>query len=257
MKSLWSRRPSPALVVSLIALVVAMGGTSYAALKLPTNSVGASQIKRNAVTGAKVKNQSLTGADIKLSTLGAVPLATRASSAARADSATSAATATQAASATNATNATNAVHAGSADNAANAANAANATNATRAGDADTVSGVAIRGFSYQTPSNGATATLFALGGLTLTASCSAGRVDARTSVDNAYITSSWVTPGDVAVGDADTDFDTTDTFLANVVLAAKAGSIEYVRPGGQRVSVSLQADMAAACTVSGHAFLSG
>jgi hypothetical protein len=55
----------------------------------------------------------------------------------------------------------------------------------------------------------------------------------------------------------DTDFDTTETFLANPSTGAETGSIEYVRPGGQRVSVSLQADMAVACTVSGHAFSSG
>jgi hypothetical protein len=31
------RTPSPALVISLIALFVALGGTSYAAIKLPRN----------------------------------------------------------------------------------------------------------------------------------------------------------------------------------------------------------------------------
>ena len=35
------RAPSPALVISLIALFVALGGTSYAAINaLPKNSVG-------------------------------------------------------------------------------------------------------------------------------------------------------------------------------------------------------------------------
>ncbi len=56
-------RPSPALVVSVIALSVALGGTSYAAIVLPANSVGTRQIKKNAVTGAKVKNGSLRKAD--------------------------------------------------------------------------------------------------------------------------------------------------------------------------------------------------
>src|SRR3954452_5183757 len=59
------RRPSPALVVSVIALVVALGGTSYAAIVLPANSVGTKQIKKNAVTGAKVKNGSLLSADFR------------------------------------------------------------------------------------------------------------------------------------------------------------------------------------------------
>jgi hypothetical protein len=37
-------RPSAAMVVSLIALFMALGGTSYAALKLPKNSVGSAQV---------------------------------------------------------------------------------------------------------------------------------------------------------------------------------------------------------------------
>jgi hypothetical protein len=48
-----------------MALFIALGGISYAAVKLPKNSVGSSAIKKNAVTGAKVKDGSLTGADIK------------------------------------------------------------------------------------------------------------------------------------------------------------------------------------------------
>ena len=48
-------RPSPALVVSLIALFVALGGTSYAAFSLPKNSVGTAQLKTGAVTGSKLK----------------------------------------------------------------------------------------------------------------------------------------------------------------------------------------------------------
>ena len=48
-------RPSPALVISIIALVFAAAGTGYAAIKLPANSVGTKQIKNRAVTAAKVK----------------------------------------------------------------------------------------------------------------------------------------------------------------------------------------------------------
>src|SRR3954471_370008 len=59
------KRPSPALVIATIALVVALAGTGYAALKLPRNSVGAKQLKRNAVTSPKVKNGSLLAGDFK------------------------------------------------------------------------------------------------------------------------------------------------------------------------------------------------
>jgi hypothetical protein len=62
-------RPSPAMVVALVALFVAMGGGAYAAIKLPKNSVGSKQIKKNAVTSAKVKNGSLRAGDFTKSGL--------------------------------------------------------------------------------------------------------------------------------------------------------------------------------------------
>src|SRR4051812_6200473 len=40
--------------VALLALFIALGGTSYAAAKLPKNSVGSTQIKSGAVTEAKL-----------------------------------------------------------------------------------------------------------------------------------------------------------------------------------------------------------
>src|SRR4051812_23559831 len=48
------RRPSPAMIVALVALFVGLGGGAYAALKLPKNSVGAKQIRKHAVTPSKV-----------------------------------------------------------------------------------------------------------------------------------------------------------------------------------------------------------
>jgi hypothetical protein len=65
--------PSPALVVSLIALFVALGGTSYAAITtLPRNSVGTPQLKNSAVTGAKIENGAVSAAKISSSAGGAV-----------------------------------------------------------------------------------------------------------------------------------------------------------------------------------------
>jgi hypothetical protein len=85
------------MAVSLTALVIAMGGTSYAVAKLPSNSVGTKQLKRNAVATAdikagavnssKVKDGSLKGTDIDDASLGQVPLAARAALADRATSA--------------------------------------------------------------------------------------------------------------------------------------------------------------------------
>ena len=58
-------RPSPAMVVACVALAIALGGTSYAAINLPANSVGTKQIKNNAVISSKVKNRSLSAVDFK------------------------------------------------------------------------------------------------------------------------------------------------------------------------------------------------
>jgi hypothetical protein len=49
-----SRRPSPALMISIIALFVALGGTSVAAFKLKANSVKTRAIKDGAVTTPKL-----------------------------------------------------------------------------------------------------------------------------------------------------------------------------------------------------------
>ena len=42
-------------VIALLALFVAMGGTGYAALKLPKNSVGSKQIRSSAVGNAEIR----------------------------------------------------------------------------------------------------------------------------------------------------------------------------------------------------------
>lgn len=55
----------PATFISLIALFVALGGTSYAVSQLPKNSVGTAQLKSSAVTSAKVKDRSLLAKDFK------------------------------------------------------------------------------------------------------------------------------------------------------------------------------------------------
>jgi hypothetical protein len=62
---LFGRRPSHTTIAAYMALFVALGGTSYAAVKLPKNSVGGSQIKKNAVSSSKVKNGSLLKGDFK------------------------------------------------------------------------------------------------------------------------------------------------------------------------------------------------
>jgi len=59
------RRPSPAIFVASLALVVALGGTGYAAVVLPAGSVGTKQLQNGAVVAAKVKAHSLVAANFK------------------------------------------------------------------------------------------------------------------------------------------------------------------------------------------------
>lgn len=59
------RRVTPSLIVSIVALVVALGGASYAAIQIPKNSVGTKQIKNRAVNSNKVKDGSLLLKDFR------------------------------------------------------------------------------------------------------------------------------------------------------------------------------------------------
>jgi len=64
-RRLLARRPSPALVVSCVALLVALTGTSVAAVNaLAPNSVGALQLRPNAVTNAKIKNNAVNSSKV-------------------------------------------------------------------------------------------------------------------------------------------------------------------------------------------------
>ena len=56
---------SPAMLVACAALIVALGGVSYAAATLPKNSVGTAQLRKKAVTGAKLKHNAVTSAKVK------------------------------------------------------------------------------------------------------------------------------------------------------------------------------------------------
>jgi hypothetical protein len=116
-KSLLRRRPSPALVISLIALFVSLGGVSYGfatgsidsrELKnndvrtkdlrnndirtrdLRNNEVRGLDIRRSTIRGSDVGLNTLTGDDVRESSLGKVASATRADAAASAASATTA-----------------------------------------------------------------------------------------------------------------------------------------------------------------------
>jgi hypothetical protein len=55
----WIRLPSPAMGVALIALIVAMTGTTYAAVR-----IGTKQIRDNAITSNKIRNGAVKNIDL-------------------------------------------------------------------------------------------------------------------------------------------------------------------------------------------------
>jgi hypothetical protein len=118
-------RPSPALIISLVALFVSLGGVGVAAVTITgknvknssltgkdikNSSLTGKDVKNSSLSGADIKNNSLTGSDVNESKLGKVP---------------------------------NAVHADSADNASHASSASNATSAS------TLSGLGASAFQHR------------------------------------------------------------------------------------------------------------
>lgn len=59
MSRLHVSRPSPAMIVAVAALVVALGGSAYA-----VNKVGTKQLKKNAVSTKKIKDDAVTAAKL-------------------------------------------------------------------------------------------------------------------------------------------------------------------------------------------------
>lgn len=103
MRSITSRRPSAALVVAIVALFAALGGTGYAAATLSGRD-----IQKRSIPANRVVNNALSGKQIDESKLGPVPVSQQALTAQTAASATEATHATNADSAQSAVNAQNA-----------------------------------------------------------------------------------------------------------------------------------------------------
>lgn len=60
-------RPSPSMLVAMLALIVAMSGSAYAAV-----TINGKNIKKGTVTSKQIKDKTITGTDIKNSTIGGV-----------------------------------------------------------------------------------------------------------------------------------------------------------------------------------------
>jgi hypothetical protein len=239
-----------AVLISGLALVVALGGTGYAAAK-----IGGNQIKKNAITSPKVKNDSLTGADVAEASLSPVPRATDATHAGSADQAT------------HATNADTAGTAGTADNATNADHADTATNAINATNAAAVNGIVVSKVDYRSPTP-SFFTIYSGGGLTLRASCEVLGADlvlqALTSKTGASIYATWRDLESTTSGSNDLESGSFSTIAAFDLLAGAAPANEdpamvwftYDATDGTAITGQLSTDTNAgqigdSCVVSG------
>ena len=210
MKRIVKRLPSPAMVVACIALAVALGGTSYAAIKLPKNSVGESQLRKNAVVATKlsarsvgpqklqnnavttraVKDNQLTGAKIVESSLAKVP---------------------------------------------------SAVAAEKAANADSVGGYAVKRFASTVAPNGPGATVLSLNGLVITMTCPGGAVALRANNESGEAAQLRFDgfAGNTGAGFAGGSGDFARTTNANLNSDANrgSGSAYYVRANGTGVTV--------------------
>ena len=66
MKTILTRRPSPAMVIALIALFVSLSGVSYG---VATGFIDSREIKNNEVRTRDLRNNDVRGVDIRNSTV--------------------------------------------------------------------------------------------------------------------------------------------------------------------------------------------
>jgi hypothetical protein len=211
-----SYRPSAAMIVAMIALFVAMGGTGYAVKRLPKASVGSKQIRTKAIRTRHIKARAVTrtkiakdaidqslvardalrGPDILESSLGNVP------------------------------------------------------SATKSVTADKLSGLNLNKFSFRGAAGTSAPAVLNVGGLALNAACNAGpalSVSATTTVSGANIHSGGTWGGaNQSFYVEDDAFDVGDSFdvLQNGTTGSTnlSGSLVYARQDGNVVSVDFLAE---------------
>src|SRR5436190_22431342 len=70
-----SAKLSFANVMSVVAVFIALGGASYAAVNIPNNSVGSADIKKNAVKASEIANNAVRTGEVKNHSLTCADLA--------------------------------------------------------------------------------------------------------------------------------------------------------------------------------------
>jgi hypothetical protein len=221
-------RPSAAVVVSLIALVLALSGSALAAGSLRG---GDKVIAKHSLSANRLRDHTLSGKQIDVSRLGTVP---------------SARTAGSAATATHAADATRAVTATSAKSATTAA---------------TVAGQTIKHFSRIIPVNADPVAVLSSNGLTLEAGCPSGQpeVRARSAVQGAWLRATTIGQGSTparVVGASHTIAGLPVTIFSP---ADARGTIDlhYLQPDGHHVDIDAGVESLIAINGSSGCLLEG
>lgn len=251
------RRPSPALVLAAIALVVALAGSGYAAVSLGRDTVTSSSIAPGAVRTADLANSAVTSKKIRNRAVRTVDYANGSvGSRAIRDAGVLDRDLAPGISGSKVI--------GTVPSAAQASTAVRANEATTAGS---VAGVTARRVLYApAAATSASTTILDVGGLSLTATCAGGTValTARSGVADAMVeatsTDTLGTPDTEVARDPDLD---PGEGLAIPINGTPLIRVAYLAPGGATVTLELAVDDGgtalggAACVVGGTALAAG
>jgi hypothetical protein len=228
-KSMLRRRPSPALVISLIALFLSLGGVSYG---LATGSIDSREIKNNDVRSRDLRNNQIRTRDVRNNEMRGIDI--RNSTVQDRDVALN----------TLGGDDINESRLGKVPSAAAADTATSASTATSATTAGSVGGVRLQKIAYSAATGGAFTTVLDLGGLRLEARCLTGpelevRANPAGTLQNSEIFSTFRTP--TPPPSSDPDFDPGANFAVvppGTTSADAVGTIAFAGSDGAVVTVS-------------------
>ena len=218
MKSLLRRRPTPALVIALLALFISLSGVSYGVVtgfidsrEIKNNEIRSLDIRDNQIRSRDIRNNEVRGKDIRNSTVQGRDIAINA---VRGEDVKE-------------------------DTLAKVPSALLADSATKATSADDVGGVTMRRIAYSAGTGSDFVEVLNVGGLRLEARCLAGplRIEVRANpiAENSEI--AWASP---AASGENANFnpgDNTHVFFDIAPTRAASILITFTAPDGRIVTV--------------------
>jgi len=208
-----SRRPSPAMIVALLALFVSLSGVSYG---VATGFIDSREIKNNEVRSVDIRNNQIRTRDLRNNEVRGIDI--RNSTVRGRDIALNTVT-------------------GEDVNEATLQKVPSALLADSATSSGSVAGVTLRRIAYSADEGSAKRTILEMGGLTLTAECKTGPqmelvANPAANQPNSHIATTGWTFEDV---DFDPGDDVTATFAGEAI---RAGTIAFAGSGGSNVTVN-------------------